>query len=202
MRADADLSLPSPLALAAAVSRQKLTPAVTIVEEDRYKDRLFLLIRASELCASHVSVDRILEELVALTVQVLEVDRMALLSLDPETQALHPRVLKSFASPTKYPYSNRVVDWVVDHGSPASFGDVSRDRTLPGDPARDAGVHGAMCVPINAGAGTIGVVYVDSLTRIDGYRPDDLALLRAIANLAAIAIDRDDRSSLDSRKGA
>ena len=46
-----------------------------------------------------------------------------------------------------------------------------------------------MCVPINPGGGTIGVIYVDSLMKSDCFRPDDLALLRAIANMAAVAIE-------------
>jgi GAF domain-containing protein len=123
-------------------------------------------------------------------VQVLQVDRIALLALDEHTLIMSPRVVKSFSGVgTHYPYSHRVVDFVVDHGSPASFPDVSRDRHLPGDASKDAGIRGAMCVPINPGGGTIGVIYVGSLMKSDCFRPDDLALLRAIANMAAVAIE-------------
>jgi adenylate cyclase len=158
-------------------------------EEEKFKERLFLLIRASELCVSELSIERMLDELVTLAVQVLHVDRIALLALDEQSLQMAPRVIKSFAPGGQYPYSNRVVDWVVDHGSPASFPDVSRDRQLPGDPSADTGIRGAMCVPINPGGGTIGCLYVDSVSKSDCFRPDDLALLRAIANLAAVAIE-------------
>ncbi|MBX3264277.1 MAG: FHA domain-containing protein [Labilithrix sp.] len=187
-------TLPSPFAIDPNVSRRPavhVEPNVTLADEQRYKDKLFLLIRASELCVSELSIDRILDDLIALAVQVLDVDRIVLLALDDVTLDMRPRVIKTFVAPHQYPYSTRVVDWVVDHGSPASFADVSRDRTLPGELARDASVRGAMCVPINPGGGTIGVIYADSLSRPDCFRPDDLALLRALANLAAVTIESD-----------
>jgi len=188
-------TLPSPFALEASASKRitKAPPGPQVVVEDdqRYKDKLFLLMRASELLVSEQSVDKILDELVVLAVQVLEVDRIALLTLDDQTLDMQPRVLKTFVSATPRPYSKRVVDWVVDHGSPASFGDVSRDRTLAGDLNADANVRGAMCVPINPGGGTIGVLYADSTSRAECFRPDDLALLRSLGNLAAVAIESD-----------
>ena len=200
-------TLPSPFVIDPNVSRRSAAqpgPHVTVDGEQRYKDKLFLLIRASELCVSEMKIDRMLEELVVLAVQVLDVDRIALLTLDDVSLEMRPRVIKTFVPPGQYPYSQRVVDWVVDHGSPASFADVSRDRTLSGDLARDALVRGAMCVPINPGGGTIGVIYADSLSRADAFRPDDLALLRAIANLAAVAIESatlrgGDRQTLSAR---
>jgi len=185
-------TLPSPFALEPSVSKRPTAhpgPHVVVEDEQRYKDKLFLLIRASELCVSEMRIDRILDELVVLAVQVLEVDRIALLALDDVTLEMRPRVIKTFVTVAHQPYSKRVVDWVVDHGSPASFADVSKDRTLPGDLSKDESVRGAMCVPINPGGGTIGVIYADSLSRPDCFRPDDLALLRALANLAAVAIE-------------
>ena len=197
-------TLPSPLAMDPSASRRAArpaTPQVTVDEEQRYKDKLFLLIRASELLVSEMSLDRVLDELVALAVQVLEVDRIALLTLDDASLEMEPRVLRTFASSSLRPFSRRVVDWVVDHGSPASFADVSRDPSLPGDAKDDAHVRAAICVPINPGGGTIGVLYADTVTQPDAFRPDDLALLRAVGNLAAAAIEgeslrRTDRHSM------
>lgn len=185
-------TLPSPFALDPTASRRPTAhpgPHVTVEDDQRYKDKLFLLIRASELCVSQMTIDKVLDELVVLAVQVLEVDRIALLTLDDATLEMRPRVIKTFVARGQQPYSQRVVDWVVDHGSPASFADVSRDRTLPGDLTKDFNIRGAMCVPINPGGGTIGVLYADSLARPDCFRPDDLALLRALANLAGVTIE-------------
>ena len=185
-------TLPSPLGLDNSLSKRvtKVPPPAVLVEDDqRYKDKLFLLIRASELLVGEVPLDRLLDELVVLAVQVLDVDRIALIALDEKTLQMKPKVIKTFAGATPRPYSKRVVDWVVDKGSPTSFTDVSKDKTLPGDPKEDAAIRGAMAVPINPGGGTIGVLYADSVSRTDAFRPDDLALFRALANIAAVAMD-------------
>jgi len=186
-------TLPSPLGLEASLSKRitKLpVPVVQMEEDQRYKDKLFLLIRASELLvAEQQPLDRMLDELVVLAVQVLEVDRIALLTLDEKTLQIKPKVIKTFVGAAPRPYSKRVVDWVVDKGSPTSFSDVSCDKTLPGDPNEDAAIRAAMAVPINPGGGTIGVLYADSVSKADAFRPDDLALFRALANMAAVALD-------------
>ena len=168
----------------------KVPPPAVLVEDDhRYKERLFLLIRASELLVGELPLDSVLDELVVLAVQVLEVDRIALLALDEKSLAMKPKVVKTFVGAGPRPYSKRVIDWVVDKGSPTSFTDVSTDKTLPGDTKEDRQIRGAMAVPINPGGGTIGVLYADSISQPDAFHADDLALFRALANIAAIAMD-------------
>ena len=190
-------TLPSPLGLESPASKRVTkipAPAVLVEDDQRYKDKLFLLIRASELLVGDRTLDRLLDELVVLAVQVLDVDRIALLALDETNLQMKPKVIKTFAGAAPRPYSKRVVDWVVGHASPTSFVDVSQDRTLLGDAREDAQIRGAMAVPINPGSGTIGVLYADSVSRIDAFRPDDLALFRALANIASVAMDRAARS--------
>jgi adenylate cyclase len=182
-------TLPSPLALDPTLNKRVTKAPFVVDEEQRYKDKLFLLIRASELLVGEMPLERMLDELVVLAVQVLEVDRIALLALDDKTLQMKPKVIKTFVGAAPRPYSKRVVDWVVDKRSPTSFSDVSSDKTLPGDAKEDAAIKAAMAVPINPGGGTIGVLYADSVSQTDAFRPDDLALFRALANMAAVAMD-------------
>jgi adenylate cyclase len=187
-------TLPSPLALDPSLSKRVTrvpSPAVIVEDDQRYKDKLFVMIRASELLVGEMSLERLLDEMVVLVVQVLEVDRIGLLVLDEQSLELKPRIIKTFVGAAPRPYSKRVVDWVVDHGSPASWANVSLDKTLAGDAREDQQIRGAMCVPINPGGGTIGVLYADSVSKADCFRPDDLALLRAVANILAIGIESD-----------
>ncbi len=181
-------TLPSPVGLDAALN-QRVTKEPRVIDDQRYKDKLFLLIRASELLVGELGLERTLEEIVVLTVQVLEVDRIALLTLDETSLQMKPRVIKTFVGAAPRPYSKRVIDWVVDKGSPTSFLDVSRDTSLPGNPKEDAAIKSAMAVPINPGGGTVGVLYADSVTRAAAFGQDDLALFRALANMTAIAMD-------------
>ena len=53
-------------------------------------------------------------------------------------------------------------------------------------------IGSAACVPINTYFHTIGAIYVDSLERPNGFRKNDLALLRDIGSRAALAIDEKD----------
>ncbi len=185
-------TLPSPLGLDSSLSKRvtKVPPPAVRMEDDaRYKDKLFLLIRASELLVGELTLEAVLEELVVLAVQVLEVDRIALLALDERTLEMKAKVIKTFVGAAPRPYSTRVVDWVVDHGTPTSFADVATDKSLPGDAKEDAQIRSAMAVPINPGGGTIGVLYADSISQADVFRADDLALFRALANFAALAMD-------------
>jgi adenylate cyclase len=185
-------TLPSPIGLDAASPSKRVTKTAepVVIDDQRHKDRLFLLIRASELLVGELGLERTLEELVVLAVQVLEVDRIALLTLDELSLQMKPKVLKTFVGAAPRPYSKRVVDWVVDKGSPTSFNDVSRDTSLPADIRKeDAAIKGAMAVPINPGGGTIGVLYADSVSKAGAFRSDDLALFRALANMSAVAMD-------------
>ncbi len=187
-------TLPSQFVLESAGTKPsaKALPRLPRPDDDqRYKDRLFVLIRATEILAAGGKDDSSLDELVVLAVQVLEVDRIALTTLDDDTLEIETRVLKTFVTTSMPPFSERVVDWVLDHGRPTSFADLSADRTLPIEGrASDAGIRSAIAVPIHGSDGAIGVLYADSLSRVEAFRADDLALLRALANIASAILER------------
>lgn len=187
-------TLPSPLEQDGSISKRPTrvpTPAILIEDDPRNREKLFALIRATELLIGAMPLDRLLDELLVLCVQVFEVDRIALLTLDEDTLDMKPRMLKTFVSASHAPYSQRVVDWVVNHGTAATFADVSRDRTLKGDLARDASVRGAMCAPVDSGGGMNGILYADNVSTPSCFRTDDLALFRAIANVVSVGIESD-----------
>lgn len=190
-------TLQSPLATEPSASRRNTrvpTARVKLEPDDatRGRERMLALARSTELLVSEGALDAILDELVVSAVQVLDLDRITMLTLDASTAVMAPRVVKSFAGSARRPYSRRVVDYVIDRGIAMAFADVSKDETLGGDAKEDARVRSAMCAPINPGSGVIGALYADTLeVRPSPFRPDDLAVLRALASLAAIAIESD-----------
>lgn len=184
-------TLPSLLALGEKAKKlEQPPPQVTIADEQRHREKLLLLVQASELCVRETRVDRILDELVTIAARALDLERIALLTLDLVTMEMKPRVMRTVSTDGRPPYSRRVVEWIVHHGRPATFADVSRDPILPGPADEDADVRAAMCAPINPGNGIIGAVYADSLSLVDRFGSDDLAFLRALANLGAMTIER------------
>jgi len=185
-------TLPSPLLVDPDASQRNTRGALPRVavpaEDEQHKERLFLLIRAAELLALPMPTEALLDELVVLAVQVLEVDRIALLQIERPSGSLKPRIVKTFVGVTPRPYSQRVVDWIARHVTPTSFDDVSRDDVLPGDPRPDANIKGAMGTPLMVGGTSMGVLYADSVTVAGGYGPDELALFRAIGHIASAAL--------------
>jgi adenylate cyclase len=174
-----------------ALPNAPTTPNAMVEGDRRYRDRAFVLIRATELCVSNVPLDRMLDELVglALAMQVMPVDRIVLCMLDAESAEMKPRVVKALAGRGDSHWSGRVINAIVNAGAASMFSDVSADTSLGGDRASDAHVRAALASPINPGNGVIGVLYADSLSLTGCFDPDDLSLLRALANLAALAID-------------
>jgi adenylate cyclase len=190
-------TLQSPLGASPTASKRptKIPAAPVRVEPEeggRGRERMLMLVRAAELLVGEGSLEAVLDELVVSAVQVLDIDRVCLLALDPQTAAMAPRIVKSFSGSAKRSWSQRVVNYVVDRGIAMAFADVSRDETLGGDPKDDARVRSALCAPINPGSGVIGALYADTVTqRPEPFRPDDLAVFRALASLAAVAMEND-----------
>ncbi|MCL2779877.1 MAG: FHA domain-containing protein [Polyangiaceae bacterium] len=178
-------TLPSPAD--EAITERHEDP-VTITASDRAKNKLFLLIRATEFVACGHPTSELVEELAILASQALSIDRIAVLIREGTPPELKLRVTKTNRPEQRPEYSQRVTQWAFDHASATSFADVACDNTLGGDSAADAGIRAAAGVPINAGRGIVGVLYADSLTVPDIFRPDDMAVLRAFANLIAVAI--------------
>lgn len=189
-------TLPSPLAMDAMVQSRRSTRTLPSSSESsgedatRYKDKLFALIRASELLAGVTVEERFLEELAGLVAQVLDIDRLAILTKNA-SGALVLRIEKNYGDVARTtPFSRRVVESVMARGSGSSFTDVTRDDMLEGDAAEDAGIHAAVCVPISLENRSFGAIYADNLTSPNVIRADDLAFVRAIANLAASRLAR------------
>lgn len=163
---------------------------VTVDEEDhQYKDKLFVLVRATELCVGSAPIGKLLDDIAALAIEAIEADRIAILTVDDRTRELRPRVIASNVPGNRAPYSDRVVGWVVAHSAPALFDDLSLDRTLGGEPDADIEIHSTMAVPLSHGGKVIGVLYADSLTQWDQFRPAHLSLFQGLANLAVLAIE-------------
>lgn len=158
---------------------------------ERSREKLQILLKVSELLSSPADIDDVLGRIMELAFQILDVDRGTILLLTPEGAPV-PRVSKSrsgFQS-AEGNYSSQIVSWVIERGSAAVFGDTQADPRL-----RDAAsimvqsICASMCAPLKARDKTLGVLYVDNLTRPDRFGEEDLEFLSAFANQAAVAID-------------
>jgi adenylate cyclase len=161
-------------------------------QDDRAHDKLQVLLKVSQLLSSPGSIEALLERILDLVFQIMEVDRAAILLVDPATGKLVPRVarLANGESPSGAFYSQRIVDYVRNQSVAALFSDARVDPRL--DAAASVvlqSIQASMCAPLKPRDEVLGVLYVDNLTRPNGFSEEDLEFLTAFANQAAIALD-------------
>jgi len=160
--------------------------------EQRANDKLQVLLKVSQVLSSPDSIEALLERILQLVFQILEVDRAAVLLKDGTSRRLVPRVarLSNGEQPSGAFYSQHIVDYVDQNSVAALFSDARLDPRL--DTA--VSVHlqsicSSMCAPLKPGNDVLGVLYVDNLSRVNGFTQEDLEFLTAFANQAAIALE-------------
>jgi len=156
------------------------------------QDKLQVLLKVSQLLSSPGPIESLLERILQLVFQILEVDRAAVLLVDPASGQLRSRVAQTASGeqPTGPFYSQHIVDYVDQNSVAALFSDARLDPRL--DTA--VSVHlqsicSSMCAPLKPGNDVLGVLYVDNLSRVNGFTQEDLEFLTAFANQAAIALE-------------
>ncbi len=153
--------------------------------------QLHLIGIAKELTRTG-DIDRLLERFADVTLEIMDVDCVSLLLLNPETNALEPRVSKSkFGAglqvrrvPTSI--SNRVVGERIAILTDNAAADVR----FKGSSIVVQSVRSAMCTPLMGRDGSVlGVFYVDNRTANQAFVDEDLSFLIAFAGIAAGAIE-------------
>ncbi|HYO66884.1 MAG TPA: adenylate/guanylate cyclase domain-containing protein [Archangium sp.] len=159
--------------------------------EVRAHNKLQILLKVSQLLSSPGSIDEVLDRVLQLVFQILEVDRAAILLVEPTSGQLRPRVARASGELSSGPvYSQHIVDYVRKHSVAALFPDARRDPRLgSADSVLKQSICASMCVPLKPRDTVMGVLYLDNLTRANGFTQEDLEFLTAFANQAAIALD-------------
>ena len=92
----------------------------------------------------------------------------------------------------KASYSEKVVKVVLKAGKPVVYSkSYVEDRDGVVDTLKVLKIESVMCLPLIGGSGVIGAMYLDSLSRPDGFRKDDLLDLLYIAQRIAVAVESD-----------
>lgn len=162
-----------------------------------YTRSLELLLRVSNIFAqSLLDIDELLTEVIDQIFNLLErIDRGAILLVDKESGTLKELVSKTrledeqgLFSQTRY--SRTIVNKTITEGKPVMMSDTT--RVQEGDLSssmRHMNIRSVMCVPLRYRGETEGAIYVDSIGLPEGFRKNDLQLLTALSNTAAIAIE-------------
>jgi adenylate cyclase len=166
------------------------------LEELREK-KLELLLEISKELSKQQELDRLLDKVVEFTFQVMNVDRVSILLLEPGTGELVPRISKgrnAQSSASKH-VPQSIARKVVDDRVAILSDNTAADERFKGKSILIQSVRSAMCTPLmGTDQRVLGILYVDNLTATHSFSDDDLKFLIAFGSLAAVAIENSQRS--------
>ncbi|HEY8429037.1 MAG TPA: sigma 54-interacting transcriptional regulator [Sandaracinaceae bacterium] len=154
--------------------------------------RLARLLEILKRLASEHDLDRLLERITDCAIELSGAERGFVLLVDEERGTLAPHTVRDAASPEDphVAFSRSIAEAVLIDGEPIVTVDARTDRRL----SEYVSVHKLMlksvaCLPIRGRSGTIGVLYLEHRMRRGRFGEDDLDLLVAFADQAAIAVE-------------
>lgn len=160
--------------------------------EQRAVDKLQILLEVSKQLSTPEDPDQLLAKILDLLLEIMNVDRAAILMVNGATQELERRAVKSRSEiPTNYQfYSTKITNFVREKSEAILTADARSDnRFSDSDSILVQAIHASMCVPLKPRENVIGVLYVDNLSVANIYTDEDVEFLTALANQAAIAIE-------------
>lgn len=170
--------------------------------EERRARALQLLLDISKELSRHQDVDKLLQRVVDITFQVMDVDRVSILMVEPTSKELIPRVSHTRLGEVAGGGGSRhvprsIAQRAVDERLAILTDNAAADERFKGKSIVMQSVRSAMCAPLMGRGGTVlGIIYVDNLTATNSFSDDDLDFLIAFSGLAAVAIEN---SSLTDR---
>jgi adenylate cyclase len=168
-------------------SGRRLTPAVA-------RGKIFeILVQVAKTLIVAREVNEILSKVMDLTFEYLQVDRAAVVLLDDQGRLI-PMLSRERGkkhSDAGTIYSHTIVENVVKERVALLTSDALADgRFEAGQSIRIQQIRSAMCVPLWNLDRIIGALHVDTPLRVGTFNADDLDLLTALGNFAAVAIER------------
>ncbi len=131
----------------------------------------------------------ILNRVVNAVIDLMSVDRAAILLVSPEGK-LEPQVaLQKQHSNDEFKVSTSILNYVVEHRSAVVCNDLNNDERF--NSSRSIIMHNvrsAMCVPLLHDSELVGVLHMDSLITNNTFDQESLEVVTTIANTAAYAV--------------
>ena len=165
--------------------------------EERREKKLSLLLEISKELSKQQELDRLLDKVVDFTFQIMNVDRVSILLLEPKTNELVPRISKSrtggSAAGKHVPQS--IARKAVEERVAILSDNAAADERFKGKSILIQSVRSAMCTPLmGTDQKVLGILYVDNLTATHSFADEDLEFLIAFGSLAAVGVENSQRS--------
>jgi len=178
----------------AAAADAKKAPA-DVVEIEKSNRILKVLMKVAQTLIASRPVEEVLQQVMEIVFEHVPADRGFLMLNDDATDKLMPMVVKhrnaGSADSAKITISKTIADRVVRERVAILTSDAMVDsRFSAGDSIRFHGIRSAMCAPLWNNDEVIGIIHVDSPMLANCFQTNDLDLLTALANYAAVAVER------------
>jgi adenylate cyclase len=165
--------------------------------EERREKKLSLLLEISKELSKQQELDRLLDKVVDFTFQIMNVDRVSILLLEPTTNELLPRVSKgrTGGSGAAKHVPQSIARKAVEERVAILSDNTAADERFKGKSILIQSVRSAMCTPLmGTDQKVLGILYVDNLTATHSFADEDLEFLIAFGSLAAVGIESSRRS--------
>jgi GAF domain-containing protein len=186
--AESDLEL---LVAVGAHSGIAIANAWLYEEATRQAEEASALYDLSQHVNASLHLDRVLHFVADSVVNVLKVDKFALMLADPQTEILTTRVSRGIDeerfNKIKPRAGQGIPGWVFEWMTPTAVADVAADARNTSAPIHGEGATSAICVPMAVGNDVMGVMLAMSARR-RFFTVAEMELLYTIANQAAVAI--------------
>jgi adenylate cyclase len=152
-----------------------------------------ILVQVAKTLIVARQVNEILAKVLDLLFDFLPVERGVVVLLDADGRPVPTLARQRGHSGVEaaQPFSHTIVDTVVRERVAVLTSDALADgRFEAGQSIRIQQIRSAMCVPLWNGDHIIGAVHVDTPLRAGTFTADDLDLLTALGNFAAVAVER------------
>jgi adenylate cyclase len=130
---------------------------------------------------------RVAEQSIAL----LRADRMSVLLLDASGQLVQAVSRTAEGGDVTRMVPTSIARRALEEKVAILTDDAAEDGRFAGESVRKQLVRSAMCVPLFAESGALGVLYIDSVTASKAFSADDLELTLAFAGIVAASVARE-----------
>jgi adenylate cyclase len=183
------------VAAGAPASQALRAPSADVQEIEKSNRILKVLMNVAETLIAVRPVEEVLQQVMDIVFEHIPADRGFLMLQEEGDAKLVPMVIKhrnpQASDSGKITISKTIADRVVKDRVSILTSDALVDpRFGAGDSIRFHGIRSAMCAPLWNKDQVIGIIHVDSPMLANCFQLHDLDLLTALANYAAVAVER------------
>jgi adenylate cyclase len=178
-----------------AVGLAEKKVSADVLDVEKANRILKVLTKVAETLIAVRPVEEVLQQVMDIVFEHIPADRGFLMLSEDGSDKLIPMVVKhrnsNSADEGKISISKTIADRVTKDRVSILTSDAMVDpRFGAGDSIRFHGIRSAMCAPLWNQASVIGIIHVDSPMLANCFTLNDLDLLTALANYAAVAVER------------